>query len=174
PALTPPAAAKADPAGALAVTVLSVIWLSVIDQGPPDPIPAESAHAQAVETAGTVAATWLLLTRLSRSVSTPSSQMPPQKATASPRLLLTVTLLPVMVLLRIVATAQPSDGLAQLSSPPMWIPPAFASGPTLFGNAVVSCALLLLMMLPSIVSSGPLFKMPPPSAERPFGALATA
>jgi hypothetical protein len=96
------------------------------------------------------------------------------EATASPRLLLTVTLLPVIVLLRIVATAQPSDGLAQLSSPPMWIPPVSAWVSTLFGSAVVSCALLLLIRLPSIISVRPLFVMPPPSADWPFGAVATA
>src|SRR5207244_3160531 len=81
PTLPPPLLALAVPLGAVAVTVLPVMWVFLIVSIPPVPTPAESAHAQAVDAAGTVALTWLLLTVLSASVSWPSSQVPPQKAT---------------------------------------------------------------------------------------------
>src|SRR5207244_10846344 len=109
PTLPPPLLALAVPLGAVAVTVLPVMWVFLIVSIPPVPTPAESAHAQAVDAAGTVALTWLLLTVLSATASWPSSQVPPQKATASPRLFVALTLLSVIVLLRIVATAQRSE-----------------------------------------------------------------
>src|SRR5262249_3169190 len=77
PTLPPPPITVAVPSGAVATTVLPVMWVSLIVSIPPVPIPAESAHAQAVEPAGTDAVTWLLVTRLSERVSTPSSPMPP-------------------------------------------------------------------------------------------------
>src|SRR5207245_10315869 len=115
----PPSLARGVPLVGVAATVLPVMGGVLIVPIPAVPAPAESAHAQAVDAAGTVALTWLLVTVLSASASWPSSQVPPQKATASPRLFVALTLLPVIVLLRIVATAQPESGLAQLSSPRM-------------------------------------------------------
>src|SRR5579863_9899718 len=67
---------------------------------------------------------------------------------------------------------------AAVTLPVTWIPPATAWEPlfaaTLFGSAADSAELLPATVLPFIVNVPPPRNIPPPSAKRPFGALALA
>ena len=155
-----PAPAVASPAVELTVTLLPAkrVFVTV----PPIAPAAEEPAAFPCERPSVDTLTLLfVITSLLNSTLT-SVCTPPEKASASPTVLVMIAELPEIVVLRI----EPAAWLE------MWMPPATASRSTLFGSAAFSVALLFVTELPVIVSVPPSAKIAPESANRPFGAVA--
>src|SRR6266511_1847239 len=160
-----PARALTSPAAELTVTLLPLMRLLLIV--PCSSPAAESPPALPVEPGSAVELTLLLaMTPLLIWKWTPrSTWTPPEKAVASPIVFVMLTELPETVLLLIAAAG---------TLPVRWIPPATAAVPdaTSVGIEASRLAVLFVTALPLIASVPPTIMIPPPSAKRPFGAVA--
>ena len=159
-----PAAANADPAPAIAVTVLPtrrepVIVLAALRLPAP-----ESADARPVEPGGTRAVTWFEPTKLSRMTTGPLPCTPPLKATASPTRLKLLSSLSSIRERSIVAD----------ESPPTNSPPPMLPCSTVAGHDDSTIDRLPAIVLARTVTPPDSEKTPPPVAKRALGGTACA